>query len=305
MATVGTDPEFFVIIRNTRSILVSENILNSSQRFHSKGLGSVGKDGARVLFEVRPTPCVSPRQVASRIVTLLKKFREKIERITEREVELAVTEYLPLCGDGTNDYRVTECPENKKETSLENRFAVANPIPGAVYASSGVGGHLHIGGRHNTTMTKALRPPQSVVITVGCTYLWCLEDYMRGKMRRRSRYGDIEDIRSNYNTVEFRSPSSVWLSQPSLILATLSLFQSLVDRCSLVREIPTSLLHEGRKYWTRTEHNDTYLDAVKEFILPLVRKEDIAVIEFYRKNLQRLRRPDNTILLDLEKWRDL
>lgn len=63
--TLGCDPEFFLVEKNTKNIVYAYNLLNK--------WGDVGHDG--VVAELRPAPSLLPSEVTNNLYELIKKLR--------------------------------------------------------------------------------------------------------------------------------------------------------------------------------------------------------------------------------------
>jgi len=188
--TLGCDPEFFLIDRETRKLL-------SAQTFFKKW-GEIGCDG--VLAELRPSPSLTARGLTDNIYELI----------------LSTREILKL----TQAYDPTKIIMHAS-SSYSNGMPAIPSIGATGYATAGF--HLHFGlpkdilGRKPDIMTLMFRIVRAMDYFVGlpAIMLEC-DDESKRRSNTQVAYGKPSDFRLDSRTLEYRVPGGSLLRHPIL-----------------------------------------------------------------------------------------
>jgi len=280
--------------------------------------GSFGRDGARKLLEIRPAPSINAAEIVRRIGFLLKGIEERVHYNLRKHADAY----------------------NIKDFSMH--------IGSYDVSAGGIGGHFHMGiekadssiiysPNHPTyTIDNTVRTSRrdnvrrinsnagletsydTLKICLGLSLLWGLEDYNSGSERRNSGYGFINDIRSGTDnrTIEFRSPSSIWLARPALSKAALKYFQALVENSDKLFRDNSEVLFLtslAERYWRcnrsgaqgvlNPSERNNYLNHIMKGVKPIVNKKTLSTLTFFMDKIEGLMDSRTKLIrLDTKKW---
>jgi len=223
--TLGCDPEFFLIDRDTHKLL-------DAQTFFKKW-GEVGCDG--VLAELRPNPSLSAEGLTNNIYDLIKTTRE-ILNLTQSH----------------DPNRITMHAASSYSNGTPIILSIGNT--GCVTA----GFHLHFGlpkdilGHKPDIMTLMFKIVRAMDYFVGLPAIM-LESNDESKRRSNTQvsYGKPSDFRLDFRTLEYRVPGGSLLRHPVLTRGLIALGATVTE--DIVSKINMYTNGFKQLYWMKSD----------------------------------------------------
>lgn len=209
--TLGCDPEFFLVDKNTRHLLRANAFF--------KKWGEIGNDG--ILAEFRPRPALTPQVLTDNIYDLVLQTRQILDLAKNYD-----TKSIMLYG--ASSYR----------TGFEQQLiAGVNP-----YATAGF--HLHFGlpdkilGTSPEVMSLIFRIARVMDYFVGIPAVILEQGDDKRRTNTNVSYGKPSDFRLDHRTFEYRVPGGSLLRHPILTKGLISLGSVVItDIVSRLKEV--------------------------------------------------------------------
>ena len=223
--TLGCDPEFFLIDRDTRKLLGAQNFF--------KKWGEIGCDG--VLAELRPNPSLTARGLTDNIYDLIRTTRE-ILNLTQAHDPSKIIMHAA--------------------SSYSNGMPAIPSIGNTGCATAGF--HLHFGlpkdilGRKPDIMTLMFKIVRVMDYFVGLPAIM-LEEDDESKRRANTQvsYGKPSDFRLDFRTLEYRVPGGSLLRHPILTNGLIALGATVTE--DIVSKINMYTNGFKQLYWMQND----------------------------------------------------
>lgn len=217
--TVGTDPEFMLMNKNSRLVSAVGIINGSKYKPINLDNGSVcSYDNVNLEFATKVAG--SMKDFVSKVKSTLIEVKKLLP--TDHSIQVKSSAFFPLAELQTEEAKAFGCDRDYNAWTLE-----VNPIPDLTSNERlrSCGGHLHLGQKHGY---KFLKDPMGKVITVQTLdavlgVISIVLDSSSDSRRRRELYGKAGCHRPTEYGVEYRVLSNFWLKNPMLVRLVYSL----------------------------------------------------------------------------------
>jgi len=229
MPTLGCDPEFFIVKtigENAPEVLSADKFLPSKMNKFKGNAGSIFFDGVQA--EINPFQSQCRETLTWNIFECLVdtfKFVDKKRNADSRfagKYNFWAIPSIDITKDTIKDAD-RECKRFGCSPDVNIYTDVKVKYPnGTRHMVRYAGGHIHLGNSNLKTMeyfSKAdnvRRLIRNLDVFVGITSVAMIRDNEGEKIRRRY-YGKAGTFRINNHGVEYRVPSSFWLSSPQMV----------------------------------------------------------------------------------------
>jgi len=207
--TIGSDPEMFVVNKNTKEIIPAFKFLKDKENADKCGQSNnkLYWDGFQAEFETRPGTCLQEQvNDIERMLRLLKTL------------SVAHDKDAIVSSATTMDVSVDDLENGKEEHVQFGCFPSYN-----IYGMEGIkmhgrevpfrsaGGHLHFGiGKHSEENIAKMVKALDAICAVACVSFFANMD----NSRRRTMYGLAGEYRLPPHGMEYRTLSNAWLCHP-------------------------------------------------------------------------------------------
>ena len=224
--TLGCDPEFFLVDKNSKKILRAETFF--------KKWGEIGYDG--ILAEFRPKPALTPQELTNNIYNLIKNTR-KILDLNNIYEPSEIMMFASSCHD----------------------VGLPKSLLTGLSTQATAGFHLHFGlpksilGHTPNIMALMFKIVKIMDYYVGLPSIMLeTEKDARRRSNTQINYGKPSDFRLDNKTLEYRVPGGSMLKHPSLTRGLIALGITVIE--DIVSKIKIQTNNFKQLYWMEQDN---------------------------------------------------